>query len=457
MELVEILFSVFQLLIAMGVSDVLSRFYYAEKEQTARDHVVSTVLINYALVGLPFVLVFLTWSPLLSRAILEDSRYLSCLQVAIATAWFGMLCEVGFTYLRMRYMAKTFVAVTTVQLAAALSLNIYFIVFLRWDVFGIFLSTFITQSLTGVLLAIAILRRVGFYFSFTALGRLVAFGLPLVPAQIVQLLGYSANCFFLRWFGAADVASALALVGILSLGQKFGAIVNRFINVPFNQFWSPRRLELLLSGEAHAKETVARICTYASSCSVVIALLLAATISPVLAIMADQAYRDCQIVVPFAVLAQVIAGLDLHFRTGILYCRKTVWDTIISIPTLGVIVAWNLVLIPRYGLIAAATSNLAGYVIRVGLAYVVSQRLYPLPFELGRLAKLLITALVVYALTQEIAFQSAWATLIARMAMVGLFPISLVAVGFYREGELEFISRSLRQGWKALRALAPGV
>ena len=37
---------------------------------------------------------------------------------------------------------------------------------------------------------------------------------------------------------------------------------------------------------------------------------------------------------------------------------------------------------PAYGLMGAATSNLAACVVRAGLAYVISQRLYYLPFEL---------------------------------------------------------------------------
>ena len=256
MQLTEILFGAFQIVISMGVADVMSRFYYAERDQAARNRLVSTVLINFGLIGLPIVLIFLALSPTLCSVVLEDQRYLRCVQVVVVTAWFGMLCEIGYAYLRMRYMAKSFVAITTLQLAAALSLNIYFLVYRKLDIIGIFYSTLITQGLTGVLLAAAILRHVGLSASFRPLGRLLGFGLPLVPPQMVNLVAHTASSFFLRWFGAADPSAALVQVGLLSLGQKFGQIVDRFINVPFNAFWSPRRLELLLNDEPHAKEAV---------------------------------------------------------------------------------------------------------------------------------------------------------------------------------------------------------
>src|SRR5206468_2026402 len=151
-----------------------------------------------------------------------------CLQIAVAASWFGMLCEVGYSYLRMRYQARLFVAITIAQLTTALSLNIILVAGLHWDILGIFYSTLFSQAATGLLLAIVILRRVGCHFSFEILRKLLAFGLPLVLPQIGLMLGFYSNRFFLRWFTSPDPAVALALVGVFSLGHKFGVIVNRF-------------------------------------------------------------------------------------------------------------------------------------------------------------------------------------------------------------------------------------
>jgi O-antigen/teichoic acid export membrane protein len=448
MQLIEILFGAFQIVISMGVAEVMSRFYYAEKDQAARNRLVSTIVINFGLMGVPIVLVFLALSPFLCSVVLEDPHYLRCVQIVVVTAWLGMLCEIGYTFLRMRYMAKSFVAITTLQLAAALGLNIYFLVFMKLDIIGIFYSTLITQGLTGVLLVAAILRHVGLSVSLRPLGQMLAFGLPLVPPQIVNLVGHTASAFFLRWLGAADPAAALVQVGLLSLGQKFGQIVDRFINVPFNAFWSPRRLELLLNDEPHAKQTVARMCTYSCALSIAVALFLASTITPVIMIMAKASYWGCQVVVPVLVLSQVAVALEMHFRTGIVYQRKTIWDTIITVPSIVTILAWNYVFVPRYGLMGAATANLAACIVRAGLAYFVSQQLYYLPFEIGRISQLLLSAAALYGLSQMIEFSSPWTTLAARTALVPLFPVALLVTGFYREGEREFLARFLATGFK---------
>jgi O-antigen/teichoic acid export membrane protein len=441
MELIEIATAACLMMISMGVGDGMSRFYYAERSDTERKRVISTVILGFGIIGLPIVLLLLALAPWICSGILDDRQYVLCLRVSIGSAWFGMLCEVGFTYLRMRYQAKQFVVITTLQLVAALSLNIYFLVYLGLGILGIFYSTLITQAMTGLLLAVLILRGTGIYVSIPCLKRLAAFGLPLVPPQIGQMLGFSSNRFFLRWFTSPDPATALALVGVFSLGHKFGVIVNRFINVPFNSFWGPRRLELLLDDEPHAKETVARICTYTTAVTVFFALLLAANITPLVSLVVDPAYADCALVVPFVALAYIALAMETHFKTGMLLKRKTIWDTWIGIVALAVILLWNYLFVPRFGLMGAATSNLAGFAVRVVLVYAVSQRLYPISFELGRLAVLLVTACVWYGVSQMLWYSSPWLTLSARTAFVLLFPAVLFCVRFFREGELEFVMK----------------
>ncbi|HEV3119076.1 MAG TPA: oligosaccharide flippase family protein [Gemmataceae bacterium] len=441
MELIEIITATCLMVISMGVGDGMSRFYYAEKDEADRKRVISTVILGFGIIGIPIVLVLLAIAPWICLGILEDRQYILGLQVSIACAWFGMLCEAGFTYLRMRYQAKQFVIITTLQLVAALSLNIYFIVFLGLGILGIFYSTLITQAVTGLLLAGLILRGTGVYISIPLLKRLAAFGLPLVPPQIGLMLGFSSNRFFLRWFTSPDPAAALALVGVFSLGHKFGLIVNRFINVPFNSFWGPRRLELLLHDEAHAKETVARMCTYATAVSVFFALLVTANIAPVVALAVGPGYESCAVVVPFVALAYIAMAVESHFKTGILLKRKTIWDTWISVVALAVILLWNYLFVPRFGLVGAATSNLAGFVVRLGLIYYVSQRLYAIPFELGRLGVLLVTAAGWYGVSQFFTYSSPWLTLCVRTGFVLLFPAVLFCCRFFRAGELEFVTQ----------------
>ena len=97
---------------------------------------------------------------------------------------------------------------------------------------------------------------------------------------------------------------------------------------------------------------------------------------------ADEVMRH---LVPLVAAAYVVLGLEHHFATGMHYARKTVWAAGIGVFALAVMILFNLVFLPRVGILAAAAATLVGVSVRSFLFLVVSQRLYAIPFELRRL------------------------------------------------------------------------
>ena len=451
MEIIEILSSILMITISIGVSDGMSRYYYSEKDLDKRNEVVSTVVIGFALIAIPIVGLFWVSSNVLSKLVLDEESYKYIMQLAFITCWFGMFCDVGYSYLRMVYRAKLFVLYTVLQLVIALSLNIWFVVYLKLNILGIFYSSLISQAVVGCIMTIWVLKQVGTRLSPKLLIEISKFGMPLVPSRIGLMLGFVSNRFFLRWLGPADPAAALAQIGLFSLGHKFGVIVNRFVTVPLNSYWAPRRMELIFDDKLDSKGTIARVCTYATCFSMYAGLLLVSAIENVIDIMADPSYKGAHVVVPFVVLSYVALGLETHFMTGILYCKKTKITTIITILSLIIIVLWNIAFIPKYGLVGAATSNLAGYVVRLALIYYASQRLHPIPFEIGRLATMLAVSILLFFISQVVAFHSPYVNLLARTAVVSTFPLFLYLTGFFHKGERQLIHDTLRNGGKFLK------
>lgn len=455
MELIGILVGIVGMIISIGVSDSMSRFYYAERDLQRRNEVVSTIIIGFGMLAIPIIIIFMSLSGILSFIVIDEAKYRFCLQIAIATVLFGMLCEIALAYLRMLYMAKLLVLVTTLQLILALSLNIWFVAFLHLDILGIFYSTLITKGLFGIILSIVILRKTGIHVSHTLLWRLARFGFPLVPSRIGLFLGFVANRFFLRWLGSPDPAQALALVGLFSLGEKFATAIDSFIGAPLNTFWGPRRMELLFSENPDAKDTIARICTYALMLSIYAALGISLASESLIAIVADPRYHWAHIVVPFLAFSFVVLDMERHFLTGIIYKRKTMWSTYASVLAIAITLLWNYIFVPKYGLIGAATSNLAGFAVRVTIIYLISQRLFPIPFEMRRIFLLFVTAIGLYVIGQYIFFSSPWLTFSARTSLAALYPVALFFVGFYKRDELEFLLKILKKTFakKSLNAI----
>lgn len=439
LEMIEIITAVIAMVISLGSADGMSRFYYAQKRQVDRDEVVSTIIIGLGLGAIPIVCFFVGISGYITKIVLDVPDYKFFFQLAIITVWFGLLCELGHTYLRMIYKAKMFIFVTTVQLILALSLNIWFVVYEKLEILGIFYSGLITQGSVGVILSMAILKKTGFKLNFKILYELIRFGLPLVPSRIGLMVGFMSNRFFLRWLGAADPNLALAQIGLFSLGHKFGVVVNRFVSAPLNSYWGPRRLEMLLAEDVqNTKETIAHVCTYAIFCSVYAALLLSVGIKDVIQIIAEPSYHGAYVVVPFVALSYVALALENHFNIGIIFKKRTKWSSYITLISLVVVLGWNYFFIPKWGIIGAATSNLAGFAVRLVLVYYVSQRLYEIPFELRRLLILIMMACTIFFICQFVNIVNPYVALPIHLAIASLLPLYLFFLNFYTRDEMNF-------------------
>lgn len=439
MEMIEIFMAAVFMLVTMGVSDGMARFYYEKKEQSQRNEVVSTFILGFSCLAIPIIAFFYICSGPISRLILDVAEYQYYLKIGLVTIWFGMLCEFGLAYLRILYKAKMFIFVTVSQLIIALSLNIWFVVFKDMGILGIFYSGLMTKSIVGLILAGLILNKIGLHVNFKLFLNLVRFGLPLVPSRIGLYLGFVSNRFFLRWYGASDPALALTQIGIYSLGHKFGNVVNRFVNSPFNSYWGPRRLELLLSGDPLGKKIIGQVATYAFFCVMYASLLLSIGIESVLEIIADPRYLGAHVVVPFVALSYVALGLENQINAAIIVKKRTIFSTYITLLSLAVVLVWNYVFIPLWGIIGAATSNLAGFFVRLVLIYLVSQKIYPLPYERRRILVLFVVAVVGFFLSRYICLSSPYVNFIVRTLFAASFPIWLLPLKFYTKEEIVYL------------------
>ena len=343
-----------------------------------------------------------------------------------------MLAEIGLAYLRMRYFSRLFTTVIIFQVVMSLALNLLFVVLWRQGIWGILYSTLIVQATIAVLLTVVILFQSRAKPSWKQLKQLLSFGLPLVPSVVTLQLSNYLNPLLIRWMLVGDPVMVLAQVGLFAAGQRIGVVVNRFVTVPFNAFWRPRRMELALQNTGEVKRILARVCTYSTLVAAQVALLLSVVIEDLLRLVINDRYWDAWRVVPIIAAAYVVLGLEHHFSVGMYYGRKTIWATWIGMVSLVTMVAINLVLLPLIGILAGAIATFVGGAVRVSLILMVSQRLYKIPFEFRRIACLAICCAMLFGLSRLVDLESTVLTLAARGACGCLLvPLLLVSRFFW--------------------------
>jgi O-antigen/teichoic acid export membrane protein len=104
----------------------------------------------------------------------------------------------------------------------------------------------------------------------------------------------------------------------------------------------------------------------------------------------------------------------------------------------------NLILVPELGIVGAGVSLVASYAVVLVLMYVFTQRLFPVPYEWGRLAQIAAVAIVLVAAGELLLPTDGVGGLAARVAVWLSYPLALYATGFMSEHELKTAKESLR-------------
>jgi len=164
----------------------------------------------------------------------------------------------------------------------------------------------------------------------------------------------------------------------------------------------------------------------------------------------------------YEVVGLIAAGVTLYSlymvmvvilgRTG-----RTEYNLPAAIAALVSNVALNLILVPPLGIVGAGLSLVASYLVVTALMYWFTQRLFPVPYEWGRLARVLFAAAALVGLGELVMPAAGFGGFVGRLALAVLYPAVLLVSGFFTAEERGWLKRlrhprEVVAGFTALRA-----
>ncbi len=96
---------------------------------------------------------------------------------------------------------------------------------------------------------------------------------------------------------------------------------------------------------------------------------------------------------------------------------------------------------PPLGIVGAGLALVASYLVVLALMYVFTQRLFPVPYQWGRLARVVLTAAVLVGVGELLLPTSGVAGLLGRVVLFAAYPLALYASGFFTPGERVWLAR----------------
>ena len=422
-------------LLALGLPTSIFRFYQREETELGRRQVLGACLTMVALVAIPVALLMLA-APGIAAWLLDSRALASLLILGLITTYADIFSKIPYAPIRSENRAGLYVGLSGAQWLVTMALSIFLVVGLRRGPFGIMAAQAIAASAAAVALLVYLLRRGVARPRPGQIRTILAYGAPLIPAGMSQLLLVLADRYILKLY------RPMSEVGLYSIGYRLGEGLV-VATAAFTMTWTPFAFK-----EGHHEEGRKRMASIGSTWFGLImlgAVGLALFAREILWILTPPRYHPAaQVVGPVVLGVALLAVLPIA-TTGLTLVDRTRYVAVLALLAAGLNIGLNFWWIPVHGIMGAAWATAVAYAFQLIAALALSQRFFPLRLPLWRWAA-------------GGALSVACGALGLRAESLGLFPAvglkavallaafgGLTAVGLTRPGQIRGVFDAVRR------------
>ena len=449
-ELLDLVMSLLGMLLNMGLTAAILKYYAAAETNEDRQRIVSTSFVFALLTGAVVFGIGVTAIPAATRALFGPGASRIYLFLSFTYAVMAYVAAVPYTLLRAKNRAQLLVTYDTIGMVVILALNIYFVVVLKLGLLGVLLSPLLVGTGKTILLFYWTRREIGISADRAVLRQLLLFGAPLVLSNLTMFVLNFSDRFFLREFRSLDI------VGIYAVGYKFAYMLNFLVIQPFNMMWQAR---MFVIHRQSGHQQIFRHMFVLYSLLLIASGLGLALFGPALVpLLVDSRYVGAASIIPVVTLAYVFLGIGYFLQVGMLLASRTMLIGMVSAISAVANFVLNWVLIRSFGMQGAAWATLLGFLVLAVGSYICSNRVFPLPLGTRRVLKALLLAIAVYLAAQLSPMSGLWAVLIWKTAAFGVYGLlawgtrvlsadELATITSVKESAVQATMRFLKPAW----------
>jgi O-antigen/teichoic acid export membrane protein len=419
-EIITAATAVLAIVLQMGIASAFFRFYFDAKEPPEKLTVVRTSFwftMTMATTGLVIGVVFagqvshwigLGHDPWLVRA-----------------GAVGLWAQTNYQQLTNLFRAEerstAFAIASITNVLVTVAAMVVFVAVFHWGAIGLVVGNF-TGTLV-VYLALVAYRtdQLGLEFDRSLFRGMQRFGMPLVPSALALWVINFVDREFVVWY------KGLGEAGIYSAAVKIASVIT-FVMIAFRTAWPA--FAYSIEDDREAKRTYAYVLTYLLAFASWVALALGALAPWWTRLLTAPHYQRAEKGVALLAFAGAVYAGYTVLAIGSGRARKTQLNWVVTGAGAVANVGLNFWLIPRWGMVGAAISTLAAYVILfVGMTWY-AQSVYPVAYQWRRVA----TA-VGAAVALTVAARGAHLSAVPSFLLVCAYPLALALLGFYLPAE----------------------
>ncbi|MCB0399068.1 MAG: oligosaccharide flippase family protein [Winogradskyella sp.] len=388
----------FNVLLTYGMETAFFRFFSKQKEQSK---VYSTTLISLLVSTLFVFAVVMIFNQSLAEFVNLRLDYFNYL---IGVLVLDTLVVAPFAYLRATGRPIKFTVIKLSNIVIYVLLNFFFlwaipkfnIEFSGYDkddlVKYIFIANLAASAVT-ILLLLPYFLKTKWVFDKTIFKQMLNYGLPIMIAGLAYVINENFDKWLIPDVLGKDINGAYAGCYKLAVFMTIFIQAFRLGAEPF--FFNHAK-------EKNAKNTYALIMKYFVICGALMLLFIVGFIDVFKAlIVRDQTYWVALEIVPIVLLANLFLGIYFNLAIWYKLTDKTRFGMYISIVGAVITIALNVILLPKYGFIAAAWTTLVAYSIMTITSYVLGQKHYKIPYQVSRILLYIVFAIALSYISFE--------------------------------------------------------
>ena len=411
-------------------------FRFANKEGEDPKQVYSTILRMVGATSLLFVALVLAFLGPISTAMgyPDHPSYIWTMAVIVALDAFQAIL---FSYLRYKQRPIKFAALKLLFIGLNIGLNLAFFVLLpklyeSWpDVIGkiydptigvgyvFYINLFCTSLITFFF--VKELRGIGYGFDRDLCRRMLSYSWPILILGIAGILNQTADkILFPKIYPGEDGHTQLGIYGAASKIAMIMAMITQAFRYAYEPF--------VFAGakEKDSTQTYAKGMKYFVIFTLLAFLCVMGYMGLLKYIISSDYWAGLR-VVPIVMAAEIMMGVYFNLSFWYKLTDKTGWGAIFSGIGCAVLIAVNIIFVPKFGYMACAWGGFAGYGTAMLLSYFVGQKYYPIDYPLKDLALYFLLAAVLFAgITWINAHLGTVAALLVNTVLIGVFAIYIV-------------------------------
>ncbi len=369
-------------------------------------------------------------SKIISILLFDKDTYALPITLMIIGSSIQILIDLTLSQMRVEEKPTFYISTNIIRLTITLFATVLLLKYAHRGVLGIQEALLIGNIAFMAFTTPFIIKHIEAKFNLGIIKEMLRFSLPIAIGSI--------SAVFLAQFDryVLNFKSTLLNVGVYTIGFKIANITKIFIISSIQIALTPTYFKLM--NHPDHKTIYPRIMTWLTIVVVFSSLfisLFGLELTKLFSV--GTIYWEAYKIIPIISLGIIFAMLKDSSVIGIQIAKRTNIIGIVLIGVAALNLGLNLLLIPTFGTIGAATSSLISQFIYFIIIYLYSQKYYHIPYRLNRIFIIITAGVILFIVGSVFNDYSLKVRMLAKFISLLIFPILLFAFRVFDRYEID--------------------